>query len=192
MVFVDGENLLLRYEAMLALGRAPRGRPQSYYDPEVTTYQPKRFVWNADIPSQLQDGPLIRVTYYTTAVGSPQDIETLEDELARLQSNIELSGGGVRKGVTNLVPRVFKKQKSGSKTKSVDINICVDMLQQAYQSGADDLLLVSGDGDYVPLVKAVMAAGKRVYIAALSSGLAPPMKRVADRFIDLDSVMFMP
>lgn len=190
MVFVDGENLLLRYEAMLKEGLTPNGRPQHGFEAPMTIHQAGRFVWNPSIPRELQDGPLIRVNYYTTAIGDHTAIEALEDELARLKANIHLANGHFANAVTSIVPKVYKKQKVGVKTKSVDINICVDMLQQAYQSGVDDLMLVSGDGDYVPLVKAVMAAGKRVHIAALSSGLSPMMRRVSDHFIDLDRVMF--
>lgn len=190
MVFVDGENLLLRFQAMLKAGCIPHGRPQSGLDSPVTAHSPGRYVWNANIPPALQDGPLVRVTYYTTFSGASEDLNLMEDEIAGLKANLRLRNGHFVNAATSLVPKVYKKQKSGHKTKSVDVNICVDMLLQAHQRGVDDLVLVSGDGDYTPLVSAAMAAGKRVHVAALSSGLSPMMRRVADNFVDLDRVLF--
>jgi uncharacterized LabA/DUF88 family protein len=55
----------------------------------------------------------------------------------------------------------------------------------------DGVYLVSGDVDYRPLVEAVMRAGKRAYVASLSSGRSKGYLNTLDRHIDLDYYYFM-
>jgi uncharacterized LabA/DUF88 family protein len=50
----------------------------------------------------------------------------------------------------------------------------------------DVAILVAGDGDYVPLVRAVKGEGARVHVWAFSSGLSPKLKMEADHFVALD------
>ncbi len=198
IAFIDGENLLNRFESMLNEGRKPRTEPNGndfVYRLGYVRHSPRKFVWNPNIIREVTGGPLIRVNYYSTFEGSVEDMETLQGEIASLKSNLVIGSSGsvehVLNNATNLVPKIFKKQKRGSKTKSVDINICVDVLTQAYQGSVDDIYIVSGDGDYAPLIEQTMRTGKRVHVAALSSGLSPVMRRISDHFVDLDQVMFV-
>ena len=78
------------------------------------------------------------------------------------------------------------------KTKLVDITLAIDALRHTHSNHVDRIVLYSGDGDYVPLVKEIMRAGKQVVVGALSSGLNPEMRLVADQFIDLDEWFFLP
>ncbi|WP_457332976.1 NYN domain-containing protein [Rhizobacter sp. P5_C2] len=188
MVFVDGENLLTRFEAMLVAGRKARAAIGS----AKTAYSEKRFVWNPAVVQGLNEGPLVRVSYYTTATGDTDSIELLEAEISQLHADLILKNGHIANNVTGVVPRVFKKQSRGTRTKSVDISICVDMMQHAYQSSVDDLFLISGDGDYAPLARQIMATGKRLHIAALSSGLSTVIRKTCDRFVNLDSILLLP
>ena len=59
MLFADGENLLLRYEAMKKHGAEQR--------PDII-YHPGRFVWSPSI-TMLYVLEYTRVAYYTTLVG---------------------------------------------------------------------------------------------------------------------------
>jgi uncharacterized LabA/DUF88 family protein len=192
MAFVDGENLLKRYESMAADGWGPRLTPGHFGQfLSKSTHQPGRLVWNPFVVREVGTGPLLRVNYYTTAVGDANALETLELDIAALTADLVNTGMVMGAGSrTNLVPQVFKKQQRGQKTKSVDINLCVDVLTQAYQSSVDDIVIVSGDGDFAPLIRQTMSAGKRVHIAALSSGLSPRLRSISDHFIDLDPVFF--
>ena len=45
---------------------------------------------------------------------------------------------------------------------------------------------MTGDGDYIPLIQEIMRQGKQVIVGALSNGLNPKLRVVADNFIDLD------
>ena len=66
----------------------------------------------------------------------------------------------------------------------------VDILTHTFQNNIDIVYLLSGDGDYIPLINEVMRAGKQVYVAAFSSGLSPKLKTVADKFTLLDDLYF--
>jgi uncharacterized LabA/DUF88 family protein len=55
----------------------------------------------------------------------------------------------------------------------------------------DTLFLLSGDGDYIPLIQEVMRQGKKVVVGALTNGLNPRLKHMADMFVDLDSALLL-
>jgi hypothetical protein len=55
----------------------------------------------------------------------------------------------------------------------------------------DGVYLVTGDVDYSPLIEAVMRAGKRVYVASLSSGTSDVLKELPDRYFNLDVKYFV-
>lgn len=60
----------------------------------------------------------------------------------------------------------------------------------AYRDNYDILYLITGDGDFKPLIEEVIRTGKQVYVAALSNGLNPVLKLAADVFVDLDPYYF--
>jgi uncharacterized protein (TIGR00288 family) len=91
--------------------------------------------------------------------------------------------------VNTLSPTVLSKTKNRS-GKGVDIQMTVDILSHVYQNNADTIYLVSGDGDYAPVLLEARRMGKQVFVAALSSGLSPKLRLLADRFIDLDTLFF--
>lgn len=92
--------------------------------------------------------------------------------------------------VPDLYPKVFHKNKKERKSKGVDIQMTIDILTHVFQNNLDVVYLVSGDGDYKPIIEECIRYGKQVYIAAFSSGLNKSLKNIADVFIDLDPVYF--
>jgi uncharacterized LabA/DUF88 family protein len=64
------------------------------------------------------------------------------------------------------------------------------MLSHAFRKNYDIAVLVAGDEDYVPLVKAVQSEGCRVYLWFLENGLSPFLKRTVDRFTDIEEIFF--
>jgi len=64
------------------------------------------------------------------------------------------------------------------------------MLNSSLMENVDALYLLSGDGDFVPLIREVMRRGKQVYVMALSDGLNPELQVTADGFELLDSKIF--
>ena len=87
---------------------------------------------------------------------------------------------------------MFKKNKGreGRGSKQVDISLAVEMLSHAHRGNYDAAVLVAGDGDYVPLVDAVAAAGRRVFLWFVKDGLSAVLRRRVDHFYDLGRVLF--
>ncbi len=72
----------------------------------------------------------------------------------------------------------------GLKKADWDVGIAVDAVKTS--GSADAIVLVSGDGDYVPLVEYLKNQGKRVEIMAFGKSTSSRLREVADEFIDLD------
>jgi len=184
MAFIDGENLTARFEAMVKEGRQPRITPRPGTDIATVVHSQSNYVWSsATLRSTVHRETVKRVHYYTTFTGTINDMQSFEEIITRL-------GCHTHPVPLPLVPRVFLKAKSDTPCKSVDINICVDVLEYVRQEALDAVYLVTGDADYMPLVEAVMRAGKIVYVGALSSGLSRRLQYQADRFDLLDEIYF--
>ncbi|HVW49178.1 MAG TPA: NYN domain-containing protein [Trinickia sp.] len=173
MIFVDGENLTYRFQSMVTDGKIPKATVQ---------HQADTYVWTDDIV-RYSAWHLIRVPYYTSAVGDEPKIRSIEEQLKAIRYNHQ-SGFGF------LNPHVFKKQKRGDKTKSVDINLVTDLLRHAYNESIDEVCVLTGDGDYLPAVRDIMRKGIRVSVGAFSSGLDSRLRTQSDEFIDLDPMYF--
>ena len=64
----------------------------------------------------------------------------------------------------------------GVAEKKVDIRIAVDVISLAYERAYDTAVLVSGDGDFVPVVKKLKEIGKNVEVWAFRYSLANALK----------------
>lgn len=64
----------------------------------------------------------------------------------------------------------------GVSEKKVDIRIAVDVISLAYENRYDTAVLVSGDGDFVPVVKKLKEIGKKVEVWAFKYSLANTLK----------------
>jgi NYN domain-containing protein len=166
MVFVDGENLAIRYGNML---KAKNSKPTGH-----VFYQPDVFVWSTGINNVCLWGGVIRKYYYTSVIGDGQLLTETEDNLKR--AGLE-------------APKVFKKTKTRG-SKRVDISLAADMLTHASRRNYEIAILVAGDEDYVPLVEAVKIEGRRVFVWFLEDGLSPVLRRIADRYTDLGEILF--
>jgi uncharacterized LabA/DUF88 family protein len=165
MIFVDGENLAIRYQDGLSR-RAPR--PEVEHERDV-------FVWSSALhpPTTVGTPDVMRKYYYTAVRGDNDRIVEIEDKLKKLRFE---------------TPRVFKKEKEKG-SKQVDISLATDMLVHATRKHYDVAVLVAGDEDYIPLVRAVQFEGARVHIWFVSNGLSLKLRRVADHFVDLDEFL---
>ena len=76
---------------------------------------------------------------------------------------------------------------SGAKKADWDVGIAVDAIRMA--SMYDVAIIVSGDGDFLPLVKYLQwGLGKGVEVAAFGRTTNATVREAADTFIDLDSL----
>lgn len=77
--------------------------------------------------------------------------------------------------------------KEGYREKGVDVALAVDGVVAAGM-GKNPLVLVSGDGDLVPMVKAARELGSRVVVVQFQSAIAWRLAAVADEVVLLDGV----
>jgi uncharacterized LabA/DUF88 family protein len=181
MAFADGENLVMRYQDMVKAGCIP--------NPAVAHVRDV-LIWHPDIMEQFVCDA-IRVSYYQTVVGDESKLNSVRQQIADVRFSYQMAGHSDISWSGSLAPRVFKKEGRTSKSKSVDINLAVDVLRHARDPNVDIVFMLSGDGDYLPLIEELSRCGKQVWLAAFSKGLNPALRYSADEFMDLDSLVFV-
>jgi len=87
----------------------------------------------------------------------------------------------------NVILVRMQKRKIGDKiyyvVKGDDINIAVDMVMLAQSNSYDTAVLVSGDGDFVPAVKAVQTFGKHVENYYFKTGHSWHLRQACDKSV---------
>src|ERR1051325_6327815 len=75
----------------------------------------------------------------------------------------------------------------GSKKADWDVGMAVDAIRMA--DSLDVIILVTGDGDFIPLVEYLKwGAGKFVEVAAFSRTTSGKLKEVVDKFIEIENI----
>ncbi|MDO8264842.1 MAG: NYN domain-containing protein [Candidatus Parcubacteria bacterium] len=72
----------------------------------------------------------------------------------------------------------------GMKKADWDVGIVIDAIRTA--NIIDTAVLVSGDGDFIPLVEHLRSLGRRVEVIAFGRSCSSKLRASADEFIDLD------
>lgn len=178
ILFLDGENLVMRFQDLVAAGAVPDSRVVHIRDV---------FVWHPNIIRWHNLRKVIRVGCYTSVVGDDDRIVEVRKTISKTEFSSDSDDGGMPGQV---VPIVFKKQARSQKTRNVDIQIVIDVMRYAFTDEIDRVYLASGDGDYLPLLQEVMRRGKQVEVLAFSSGLNEQLSYSVDRFLSLDQVFF--
>ncbi len=70
--------------------------------------------------------------------------------------------------------------------KGVDVRLALELDDCSRETGCNDILLVSGDADFVPAVERAQKRGKRVQVASFSNSLSHALAEAADEVILLD------
>ena len=178
ILFLDGENLVLRYQDMVAAGAKPDSR---------VIHIPDVFVWHPNVIRWHELRKVIRVGCYTSVVGDDTKVAEVQKAIAKTTYWSSADDGAMH---GQIVPIVFKKPARSQKTRNVDIQIVIDVMRYAFTDEVDRLYLASGDGDYLPLLTEVMRRGKQVEVLAFSSGLNEKLTYSVDRFVGLDEIFF--
>jgi uncharacterized LabA/DUF88 family protein len=84
----------------------------------------------------------------------------------------------LKKNSNYVIRTSFDKRINNFETfeKKIDVKIAIDMVSFAYENSYDTAALVSGDGDFLPLVKKIKDLGKKVEIWAFNYSLANALK----------------
>ncbi|MEK7593416.1 MAG: NYN domain-containing protein [Patescibacteria group bacterium] len=113
------------------------------------------------------------------AIGYVVKSETAEGEAAFFDALIK-AGIELRSKELQIFP-------GGVKKADWDVGMAVDAIRTA--SFLDVVILVTGDGDFVPLVEYLKwGLGREVEVAAFGRSSSAKLKEVADYFIDLERV----
>ncbi len=72
----------------------------------------------------------------------------------------------------------------GLKKGDWDVGIAVDAIRMSPEM--DAIVLITGDGDFIPLVEYLKNQGKRVEVIAFARSASSRLKESADEFIDLE------
>lgn len=162
MIFVDGENLAIRYKNLLA--------EKKIREFDHVKYEEDIYVWShCALRRHHKDIALVRSYYYTCVRGDSNKIEDIIDQL-------------LDTGISD--PRVFKKKEGRSKR--VDITLATEMLSHSYSNNFEVAVLVAGDEDYVPLIQEVKRAGKQVAVWFFEEGLSKNLRRESDVYLNID------
>lgn len=114
---------------------------------------------------------LIRVIGYVVKTDTTEGEASFFDALT--QSGVELRTKDIQ---------IFP---GGAKKADWDVGMAVDAIRMA--GSLDTVVLVTGDGDFIPLVEYLKwGLGKTVEVAAFSRSTSARLKEVADNFITLD------
>ncbi|MBK9968830.1 MAG: NYN domain-containing protein [Holophagales bacterium] len=178
MLFVDADNLLARYQALLREGRVPL---------KSVVHKPERLLWSLrdeTIPLHFNFN-VIRATYYVSVAGD----EPLLAEVASALRRLPVCPSTDR---ACLFPRVFRKDAGTQKAKAIDTQLAVDAVSHVLHDNLDVLYLLSGDGDFAPVLDVAIRAGKKTWLGAFSRSINPRLLELADEFIDLDRLYFEP
>jgi uncharacterized LabA/DUF88 family protein len=183
LVFVDGENLSLRYQDMLDEGRTPR--PDNIWIEDC-------FIWNQRVLDTYLWN-IKRLAYYTSIVGDDPLVRSFRERIAAttFKCTFDQTQFGTSTRTAQIVPFVRKRSSRSRKESICDIAIAVDVMRACYRDHAEAIWLLSGDGDFVQLVTEVVHAGKRAYVSAFSSGLNDELRFVVDEFLSLDNHFFI-
>ena len=186
VIFADGENLVFRFQKMLDDGR--RALPEVVHVPDCYVWSPT-IIWDPNHPEcQL----ISRIYYYTSVTGDDSRVAEVRSSLSQIEYMCRpdpTNFGVVRHA--QLVPVVFKKPSQSEKTRNVDIQIVIDVMRCAHSDQFEQIHILSGDGDYLPLLKEVAHLGKQVRLSAFSSGLNSDLRSNVDRFTLLDDAYFV-
>ncbi|WP_428383833.1 NYN domain-containing protein [Nevskia ramosa] len=182
IAFVDGENLVMRYQAMVNSGRTPR---------DDVIHELDCFVWHPGA-TKWSMFDFIRINYYTSTTGDMPKIDALKHVICATEYAYSYTHvSGVPDGEAYLVPHVFHKPSKNTKARNVDLQISIDVLRAAHLNAPEMLLILSGDGDYIPLIQEAARHGKEIWLGAFSSGLNPRLKHHVDVFFELDDIFFL-
>lgn len=175
MLFVDGENFTMRGQEFAC----SQGFSLPAHSP---WYMENTFLWIpnfslSSLHSFVQERPHYlhqkpeRAFYYTSVQGALDKIGQVREKLWTL----------------GFSPQVFQKPK-GRRAKGVDIALTKDLLSNAFFNNYEIALLVTGDGDYLPVIEEIKRLGKMVVVLFFAyCGLNSELRLASDAFIDVSS-----
>ncbi len=79
----------------------------------------------------------------------------------------------------------YKTFSSGAKKADLDLDLCMDVVRIVDGRAVDCIVLVSGDGDFIPMLDYCSDHGVRVEVAAFDESMSASLRQSCDLFINL-------
>ncbi len=185
-VYVDGESHFIRSQDAWRKLHGPDARlEQLRYvgqpDDRLVFVNPKaKIFWTRKMNPGAE-----RTTYFTSFVG---DDAALHEVMVELRA-FELEDAIVSESRQQSEQRknALQQQCLIEKPKGVDIALAVRVLEDAYRNLFQVCHVYTSDADFVPLIRAVRAQGKRVHVHGYNTGLSlqSELLHAPDSFVDL-------
>ncbi len=86
-----------------------------------------------------------------------------------------------RNGIIAKKIPLIEKPGGKQKEKEVDISLAIDMLDFTFQDKFDRAILVSGDGDFRPVIKRIQSYNKEIEIWSFRNALSSRLKQTIER-----------
>jgi len=130
-----------------------------------------------------------RAYYFTSAAGDDGALHKLRGTLRNFE--LEPIVLAERSQLAKQRQNVLQSQCLIEKPKGADIALAVRMLQDAISGFFDVCHLYTSDIDFLPLIQAVRAEGKRVYVHGYRDGMSEhsPFYHECDLFADLENML---
>lgn len=162
---------------------------QNIYHSAKNLYQ-SRVNFEQLVKALTDNRPLIRVVVYVVkseGIVAVQESEHGKSPRSRLTSPEAAFFDALRKSGFELRLKDLQVYPGGMKKADWDVGLAVDAIRMA--GSLDVVILVTGDGDFVPLVEYLKwGLGKQVEIAAFHRTSSNKLRESADKFIDLESI----
>ena len=94
-----------------------------------------------------------------------------------------------KKGLPGSPQRAEKSFMDGSAKGDWDMGMAIEMIESA--SDLDVVALVSGDGDFVSLVRLIKRIGPRVELFAFAHNLSTELKESSDEFFEISEKLLL-
>lgn len=189
-VYIDGESHFIRSENAWRSLHGPEAsldciRYVGQPDERLVLVLPKAKVfWTRKMNPDVK-----RAIYFTAGFGDAASLHEIKVKLRAF--DLEPSIIPERRDLALQRQNVLQTQQLIEKPKGVDITLAVTMLEHAYNQAFDVCHLYTSDVDFLPVIEAVRARGKQVYVHGYKNGLSEqsPLLHVPDQFIDLEEML---
>jgi len=130
---------------------------------------------------------LVGAYYYNAPLDRNYDIERYKRQQRFFSKLRRIPGFSIV--LCNMRKSVGRDGRMEFHVKGDDIQLATDMLEGAYEDRYDTAVLVSGDGDFRPVILKVRKLGKRVENAYFYVSWSELLRRICDRSVLLDEVL---
>ena len=126
----------------------------------------------------------VRVTLYVSTLSMKHEEAQAKKQEKFLAALTHIPFFSVKKR-----PLRYSRDKKDKWEKGVDILVATDLIAGAFYDAYDSLVLISGDGDFAPVLEEIKKTGKRVENAFFSNHRSKALADNCDIFIALDEII---